>query len=351
MKKILAVTSGKLTPSARFRIRQHIKYLNNNSIFIKESCPLIEKNKSVPFLSKYNPRYYLPIYFIWQLLKCLQRIPMLIRAKNYDYVWLNRELVTGYFTFEYCLKRKIILDVDDAIWLNPPFGKSTARKLAKYSRKIVCGNEYLADWFRQYNKHVYIVPTAVDTDLFRPKDEPDETIEDITLGWIGTHGNLKYLEYIMPAINEVLEKNKNVFLTVICDQEPEWVKNNEKIKYKEWSEQEEVYNFQNISVGLMPLFEDEWTKGKCSFKLLQHLSCGAVVVGSPVGMNKNILLGDKNGAYPAKNTHEWKMVLQKLIDNYPELKKEKGLLARNFIINNYSSKKVREMLLEIFKDD
>lgn len=346
--KVLSVTSGKLTPSSRFRIRQHIDKLNELDICVEDACPFIDKNKSVPGLSMYSPKYYLPIYLIWQLLKILQRIPVFLKQFHYDFIWLNRELLTGYLTLEPLFRKKIILDVDDAIWKNPPFGQFAAKYLAKKAHKIICGNEYLADWFQKYNDKVYIVPTAVDTEKFRPVVHDKNTI---TIGWIGTHGNLKYLERIYSSLLEILGLYPHVHLSIVSDQKPNFITTNKSIEFTEWSAANEVNDFQNIDIGLMPLDDDEWTRGKCSYKMLQHMSCGALVVGSPVGMNKNILQGEINGAYPVRDNDDWIRVLTTLIDNFPELYSAQSTLARNFIVEKYSADVVRLKLAKVFADE
>ncbi|AUG99489.1 glycosyltransferase family 1 protein [Prodigiosinella confusarubida] len=349
MKKILAITSGKNTPSSRFRIRQHIDGLNKKGFYVTESCPPIDKNKSVPFLGKYNPRFYLPIYFVWQIIKILQRISIIFRRKKYDYVWLNRELLTGYYTLEGFLGEKVILDVDDAIWKNPPFGSFAAKKIAQRSYAIICGNDYLAEWFRQYNSNVYVIPTSVNVDKYKPRAVEYKS-DIITLGWIGTHGNLKYVKLISSVLENILSKYSFVKIKIVCDKKFDFINNNESVEYVEWSEINEIKNFQSIDIGLMPLDEDEWTKGKCSFKLLQHLSCGSMVVGSPVGMNKNILLGNVNGAYPATSTDEWFDILSYLIDNYEEYRDIYKYKTRDFILENYASEKILSELIRVFND-
>ncbi|WP_426768217.1 glycosyltransferase family 4 protein [Erwinia aphidicola] len=349
MKKILAITSGKKTPSSRFRIRQHIHGLNRCGFIISESCPPIEKNRSVPFLSRLNPRYYLPLYFLWVLIKALQRLPLLMVSRKYDYIWLNRELVTGYYTLEGLLGKKVVLDVDDAIWKNPPFGHYAAKRIAKESYAVICGNEYLANWFRKYNDRVYIIPTAVDTERFHPVSR-DTKASSIMIGWIGTHGNLKYIEEIFPSILSLLNEYKSLKLNIVCDKQPSFIGMHSSVTFTKWSEEDEIQNFQSIDIGLMPLPDNEWTKGKCSFKLLQHLSCGSLVVGSPVGMNKSVLLGAANGAYSAKTKNEWYFVLKELIDDFDEIYPMQKEKARDFIIDNYSAVKIQSELKKVFSN-
>ena len=129
-------------------------------------------------------------------------------------------------------------------------GEITARFLAKKAYKIICGNNYLAEWFRRYNNNVYVIPTAVDVHKFIPRCNKRK---DIVLGWIGTHGNLKYLEKIYPTLLKILNSNRNVYLNIVSDKRPEFCIDNSRANYIEWSAEDEVQNFQSIDIGLMPL--------------------------------------------------------------------------------------------------
>lgn len=346
MSKVLAVTSGKYTPSSRYRIRQHIQGLESRGINVDESCPFIDKNKSFPFLRNVSPKYYLPLYGLWQGIKVFQRLPSIIKSHSYDKVWLNRELLTGYYTLEPLLKRNIILDVDDAIWLNPPFGLKTSKKIAKISSNIICGNEYLANWFSDYNKNCIIIPTSVDVNYLCPNDS-EEVSNDIILGWIGTHGNLKYLKSIIKPIIKILNKHKNTRLLIVSDLKPDFIDIHNRIDFKYWSPLDEQFNFQFIDIGLMPLPDDSWANGKCSYKLLQHMSCGASVIGSPVGMNKNILI-EKNGALYAKELKDWYYKIDELILKN-ELRNKFSFRARKFIIENYSNEIIQSKLEKVLR--
>lgn len=346
--RVLAVTSGIKTPSSRFRIRQHIERLRSANIIVDEACPRIDKNKSVPYLSRISPKYYLPIYAVWQFFKVLQRFPVFFRQTKYDYIWLNRELLTGYYTLEPFFIKNVILDVDDAIWKNPPFGQFAARSLAKKSKKIICGNEYLGSWFKNYNSNVYVIPTAVDTDKFRPAKRNRNYI---SLGWIGTHGNLKYLEKIYPVLQGILAMFSHVQLNIVSDKKSSFIKESSTVKYIKWTTEDEVKNFQEIDVGLMPLDDDEWTRGKCSYKMLQHMACGSLVLGSPVGMNTTVLLGETNGAYAVSSIDEWRRILIDIISNFEQKYYQQSELARKFIVDEYSSEIISMKLAKVFADE
>ena len=142
---VAALTGGVNTPSSRFRIRQHIECLGKKGVTVQEYIPYFEKSGGWP-----SP------------LRAAARIPGIRRARKADLVWLNKELVQGYPTFERWLKRPRVLDADDAIWLSRPLGFLAGRCIAAAMDAVIAGNTYLANYFEKYCSEVHIVPTGID---------------------------------------------------------------------------------------------------------------------------------------------------------------------------------------------
>jgi len=134
------------------------------------------------------------------------------------------------------------------------------------------------------------------------------------IGWIGTPGNFKYLEMIMPALLEFLHQNEDAQLTIVSSAKPAFIQFDNSIYFIPWSQETENEHINKFSVGLMPLTHDEWTLGKCSCKLLQYLACGIPVLASPVGQNNSIVNSNDVGLAPI-DTADWKRDLQTLKDN------------------------------------
>ncbi len=291
--KIIGLISSPTDPASRFRIQQYEKPLLEigdelNCIYptpLKESDPsrLILRNK-----------------YLWHLLQVTGRLPLLLKQYSYDLIWQNRLLLNDHYIIERYFSKPKIFDLDDAIWLTE--GKKQVDKALTNSTMVFAGNEYLADYCSLFNKNVKIVPSVINIDQFKP-DETEPAF--FTLGWIGTKSNFKYLSIIIQPIIDFLNKTRNTKFIVISTEMPENIKfDNERIIFKYWHSNNENADINQMSVGLMPLSDDEWTKGKCSYKMLQYMACGKPVIVSPVGHN-NKLLSLSNIGIGAINSENW----------------------------------------------
>ena len=327
--KIAALTGGKNTPSARFRIRQYAQRLGRHNVVVEEHIPFFEKSCGLP-----SP-------FI-----AAARIPALFKSRNADAVWLNKELVQGYPTFERFLKRPRVLDADDAIWLNWPMGGYGSRKIAKAMDAIIAGNSYIADYFGQYCSNVHIVPTAIDLERYTKRENVSEG--KFIVGWTGLACNYKYLEPIAGALKEFLDSHDDAELMLLSNRR--WETTDlpaDKVRFVPWSKDNEATALHEMSVGLMPLADDKWAKGKCSFKMLQYMASGVPVIVSPVGMNADVLAKGKLG-YGAVSVDDWYDALQDLYDSR-DRQAELGDNGRAVIEEFYNADAVAEQLAGIFR--
>lgn len=351
MVSVAALTSGKDTPSTRFRIRQHIRSLANAGIFTKEYYPWLDKNAGIPSIISDNipsscEDLILPL---WRILKISARLPGIAGSWKHDITWLGRELLPGRFTLENILHKPIVFDVDDAIWQAKPDGISTVARIAQLSNTIIAGNTYLADWLSQFNSNIAIVPTAIDTERFYP--EPNKSFDEdrpFIIGWTGSSGNFTYLYNIEEGLIKFLKKY-NAKLLIIAERPPKFNKiGKEYIEFVYWSENNETKYVQKMDVGLMPLPSTPWTRGKCSFKMLQYMACGIPVIVSPVGMNSEILDMDEVG-YASTSSDEYYSSLCELHNNREQChlfgKKGRALVEKNF-----SSTYVSRLLINIFNN-
>src|SRR5580698_10500765 len=152
MIRVAALTSGRDVPSTRFRIRQHINSLRNHGINVNEYAPYIDKYALLPgWPVKISYKYALPYLALWQGCKLATRLPGVWGSWCSTITWLEREILSGYLTIEFSLKRPVVLDVDDSIWLAKPFGRKAAARIAKRADVVVAGNRFLADWLTQWN--------------------------------------------------------------------------------------------------------------------------------------------------------------------------------------------------------
>ena len=278
MIRIAAFTGGLSVPSARFRVRQYIPALRREGIEVEEYASAF---------GQYPPRvrWLRPL---WALATLAERLPAVVMSHRYDAVLLQREIMSSFVTLERLTRRPRILDVDDAIFLQR--GGGFARKLAELSDRVICGNNYLAEWFGRWNVNIDVIPTAVDTERYLPCAETKASDSPLVIGWIGTSGNYKYLYGIEGALAKVMRSHPGTRLKVVGDQLPVFrYLSHDQVDFVSWSEAIEVQAIQSMDIGIMPLEDSPWARGKCSFKMLQYLATGLPVVVSPVGMNAEIL--------------------------------------------------------------
>lgn len=347
MIRVAGITSGRDVPSTRFRVRQHTEKLAQLGVSVSEYCPAISKYQPMPMWPKgVRSSYVPPLHALWLMAKLATRVPAIIGSYQADVAWLSREMLPGYFTLERFIHRPLVFDVDDAIWLGKPFGQKAAREIAQRSETIIAGNDYIAEWFSAYCKDVVVIPTAVDTQQYVAESARDFGDYYIA-GWIGTSGNMKYLEAVQGGINRFLKEGGNRRILVVSDDRPKLSSiDPAKILYEPWSPDSEVRMIQNMNVGLMPLEDNEWVKGKCSFKMLQYMACGKPVIVSPVGMNVEVL-GMGHVGEAAITDDDWYSSLTELSGDESQGSKM-GALGRRVVEEKFSTDIITRQLSELF---
>jgi glycosyltransferase involved in cell wall biosynthesis len=218
------------------------------------------------------------------------------------------------------LNRPIVFDLDDAIWVpyaSPTYGALLSRLLkmpqktsftVRAAAHIIAGNHHVADYARRHNANVELIPTVVDTDLFRPLERPRSEVP--VLGWIGTHSSLQYLRAIVPALQTLAGRRRFRLRVLGGTLEAPGV----PVESVPWTLESEVAEFQALDIGLYPLVEDDWSLGKSGFKAVQYMACGAPVVASPVGATTDIVRDGDTGFF-ATNHDAWVDRLTRLIDD------------------------------------
>ena len=333
MLKVAAYTSGRNIPSARFRLRQYIPALSRLGVEVREHCARF--GSSPPCWKALRP--------LWGAAAVGDRIVSSAGSFLADLTLLQKEMVSTFVTAEPLTRRPRVLDVDDAIWLRRH--GTAARRLAGLCELVICGNEYLADHFRNWNTNVRILPTAVDTDRYVPVSGPSSEIKRI--GWSGESSNFRYLDPILPAVLAVLEKRKDVIFRVVSEQRPriDGIAP-ERIEFIRWSPENEVRVIQEMSVGIMPLHDTAWARGKCSFKLLTYMACGIPVVASPVGMNASVLAA--GGGFGPISWDEWGGALDCLLDDEAAAR-QMSIQGRDTVVRGYGLRALAPRLAEILR--
>ncbi len=298
-------------------------------------CYIVQNRKGL----FYRYMQYLPLFSkkaidisVVQLKKNIFiRLKNLFKASSNDVVIVRRKLLQPWESIFLSLRScKVIFDFDDAILYksSPPYNSIVRKFRFKYMVRsadvIIAGNSYLKELATKYTdpNKIYILPTPIDLSKYRKKNYSIKSSQ-ITLGWIGSKSTLKYLKELIPVFNKLGEKYKNLKLKIVanaffdCDKLPV-----EKI---EWDYDDEVNELVSFDIGLMPLDDTPWSRGKCSFKLIQYLAVGIPGVCSPVGMNADVIKNGENGLW-ATSLDEWENQLSLLIEDI-DLRKRMGSAA------------------------
>jgi glycosyltransferase involved in cell wall biosynthesis len=331
-KSLIGITQGLNQPSSRFRWRQFVDSFENNGFNVLE-CPS-GFGAYAPAMKSLRPA--------WVCASLVQNFMRVMRSNRYDIRFLQRELTATLATWEFLLKPPFIFDVDDAIFL----GKRgfNADKIAGYASLTICGNSFLAEHFGNFSD-VVVVPTAVDHHKFCPGQNHLSTSRPI-IGWSGSSSGLQYLYMIESAILEVLNRFPDVVLKVVSDKEPRFRGlPKERIVYEKWHPNIEADALKEFTIGIMPLENNLWSRGKCSFKMLTYMATGIPVVVSPFGMNGEVLNASSCG-FGAISKDDWVDALTCLLVS-PSLRQRMGEAGRLTVLEKYSKDVVADTLTEI----
>jgi glycosyltransferase involved in cell wall biosynthesis len=343
------------SPGQRFRFEQYLDALRQNNCRCDISYLLNERD-DVFFYSSGNYFQNLRIF-----LKTIRiRLRDLRKAKDYDIVFLYREAVMfGSAWFEKRLAKrsaKLILDYDDAIWLRDV--SEGNRRLAWLKRPsktadiikvcdlIITGNEYLGAYARTFNRNVAVVPTTIETHLYQV---PSKVVTSkVCIGWTGSITTLRHLEQAKPILQKIYERyGDKVCFRVIADRE--WTTSELPVEFVRWKRESEIEDLSVIDIGIMPLPDNDWARGKCGFKGLQYMALGIPAIMSPVGVNTEIITDGING-FLASGEQEWIEKLSLLIEA-PELRKKLGTAGRTTVEERYSYNAWKDRYVQLFVKD
>ncbi len=230
------------------------------------------------------------------------------QSSNFDAVLLHKKRLNPLDAF--WLRRyakKVIYDFDDAVMYDDKTPDNPSRKrlrsfrrTVKLADKVIAGNPYLASYAKQYNTNVTVIPTGLGKSNYDlQKNQSDGRIR---LVWIGSKSTLGYLAEISEALEQIGSKFNNVALRIICDEFFDL--ENMLLEKREWSLQTQAADLADCDIGLAPLPDNKFTRGKCGFKILQYQAAGLPVVASPVGVNARYVQDGING-FLAKDNAEW----------------------------------------------
>ena len=355
MPKILFLTVHRpdRSPSQRFRFEQYLPYLKQNGFDYLHFFLLNEKDDKVFYSSgKLVSKLILVIKSVFKLFKIIKT------ANDYDFIFIQREcfmLGTSYFEKRFSkLKAKLIYDFDDSIWLldvsnaNKAFAwlknPNKTSKIIALSDAVVTGNAYLTEYAKQFNQNVKLIPTTVDTAMYHKKKANES--DKICIGWSGSLTTIKHYETVTPILKKLKNKYGGKLLFKVMGDEN--YENTELgIKGIKWSSETELDVLSTFDIGIMPLPNDEWAKGKCGLKGLLYMSIEIPTIMSPIGVNTEIIIEGENG-FLAITEEEWIIKLSDLIES-KTLREKIGKAGRETVVKRFSAEAQKNNYLALFK--
>jgi glycosyltransferase involved in cell wall biosynthesis len=268
----------------------------------------------------------------------LQRRAEMLEARHYGAVLLHRKTLTAWDATAMREARRLIYDVDDAVMhqaraSEEPHGGRLRRFRRTVARAdlVIAGAPVLAEEARQAGAlDVRIVPTGLDTRLY-PRKQTYAADGPVRLVWIGSSSTLKQLDLLQPVLQALGRAMPDLILRVIAD--GEFKVSGLKVENVRWSPEMEARLLAESNVGIAPLPDTPYTRGKCGFKVLQYMAAGLPVVASPVGVNADYVRPDATG-YLARTADEWVTTVKKLAGD-AELRARLGLAGRSRVVEEF----------------
>jgi glycosyltransferase involved in cell wall biosynthesis len=288
-----------------------------------------------------------------------RRRELMKRLREFDLVYVFREaalLGPPWFEREIAASGiPVVFDFDDAIfvsYVSPSNGYLSYLKFAgktaeicKLSTHVMAGNPYLADYATRAGGTATIIPTTIDTNKYRPESTTETKAGGLTIGWSGSFSTVQHLDTLRNALQQ-LAKTERFKLRVIGT--PNYSLAGVDVEALPWRAATEVQDLRQIDIGIMPLPDDDWSKGKCGLKALQYMALGIPTICSPVGVNTDIIQDGMNGML-ASSDAEWNEKLTALLRS-PKMRLQLGTAGRKTVEENYSAVSQAPRVAKIFEE-
>lgn len=332
MTRVLALTKyGRAAASTRQRLLQYVPALADAGIHV-DVKPMLDDDYVAALASgaAYPKSRILGAY--------RRRFADLGRAQQYDLLWVYAELFPKLPSLFEALAIKagppVIYDCDDAFFHDHErnaFLRDKLKPLIYGAAAVTAGNAYLAEYARRWNTNVQIVPTTLDTDAYVPA--AFRSGQPPVIGWIGSPSTWTYVRPFLALLAELCVAGRARFLAVGAGPTAE-ADLFEGMETRDWSEATEIADVQSMDIGIMPLSDEPWARGKCGYKLIQYMACGLPTVASPVGVNCDIVRHGVDG-YIAETDEEWRSALSALLSD-AGLRERMGAAGRARTVERYS---------------
>ena len=348
MKVLLLSRYDKLSASTRQRFLQYLPLMEQQNIHTDVSPLFSDEYLSALYSGKSYWRLVLSGYW--------KRIKTLFKVRSYDLIWIHIEIFPYFPAFVERFLRFLgviyIVDYDDAIyhnydnnphWIIRALLGKKIDVIMRSSSMVIVGNDYL--YRRALSSganRIELIPTVVDLNRYTAVRSINN--KPMVIGWIGSPSTSKYLLSISSIYKSLLSEFDVRFVAVGANRE---ILKGFPIEVLPWSKETEVKLIQSFDIGIMPLTDTPWERGKCGYKLIQYMACGLPVVASPVGVNKQIVESGING-FLANDTREWLESLRKLLKD-ENLRTYMGEKGRDVVEKSYSLQVQSTRLRKIIK--
>lgn len=340
------------SPSQRYRIEQFLPYLDQRKVSYDYDFLLNEKRDAL----FYSPgKLFGKAYILFYSLLKLTYIAF-FKASSYKQVFVQREafmLGTAFFEKQISKRTRLIFDFDDSIWMQNVSQAnkrlSFLKNAAKTSEIIACadlnivGNTFLLDYAKQYSEKNLIIPTCVDTEEYKRTSELKEKNDGkVCIGWSGSLTTIEHFKLAYPYIKMLKKKfGERIYFKVLGD--ANFSDKELDIRGVQWTRETEINELEEFDIGIMPLPEDEWSKGKCGLKGLVYMAMEIPAVMQNHGANKDILQNGKEG-FLCSDKQEWVDCISELIEN-ADLRIKLGQAGRKRILESYSIESQKDKFL------
>lgn len=350
--RFVAVHRPGRAPGQRFRFEQYLPVLDRHGLAWRQTWFLDERGDQAFYGSGGAPVKAAVVGA-----GHLRRAAEVLRGGREDVVFVHRSAAMGpglWWERLLARDRPLVYDFDDAIWIrdvsaaNRRFAwlKPTSKvdRLAARAELVLAGNEYLADHARRHNDRVVVFPTTIDTDRYRPRAA---TVgEQVVIGWSGSRSTLAHLRTALDALEVVHRRfGDRVRFEVVGDRPLE--DSPVPVGFVPWSAAGEVDALHRFDIGIMPLPDTPWTRGKCGCKGLQYMGCAIPAVLSPVGVNRDIVTDGHDGLL-ASTTDEWVERLSALVSD-ADLRHRIGAEGRRTVAERYSVDATGDRFVELLR--
>ncbi|MBX3260967.1 MAG: glycosyltransferase family 4 protein [Labilithrix sp.] len=351
---VFTVKPPGVSPGQRFRLEQWAPYVRERDGIEMDFVPF----ESPELTSVLYETGRTAEKALWVLRDFLRRAAHVVRARRYDAAVIYREAsLIGPAIWERVLARAgipFILDFDDAIWMPTQVSKANGlfaklhfvgktSTLCRLASAVTVGNEFLARYARERNPSTFVLPTSIDLKAYPVRQEASPA-EPFVVSWSGSMHTLYNFEEARPAL-ERLAQRRRLVVKVICNNPPSRPIAGAENVFVPWREQGEADAIGDTHVGIMPLQDEPYMRGKCGLKALQFMATGRPVVVSPVGMNSDLIQSGRNG-FLARTPDEWVDALEMLAAS-PELRRRLGRAARSTIEEGYAGSVVAARFADV----